>query len=215
MMRLKVIYIMTHDSIGLGEDGTTHQPVEHLLSLRSIPNLYVYRPCDLNETLDCWIDALTSEQTSIIALSRQDLKVLTKPLIIKKKDISGNSAKIIFGPKTNKDITIIASGSEVEIAVLAATEMLKKNLKARVVSMPCIKKFLEEPISFKKKILGGSPLIVVEAGLSLGWRTFFDDLSNVVSVESFGFSAPKNQLYNHFNITKENIISKAYRLIKR
>lgn len=215
MMKLKVIYIMTHDSIGLGEDGTTHQPVEHLLTLRAIPNLYVYRPCDLHETLDCWIDALTSEQTSIIALSRQDLQVLTKPSLIKDKNMSGDSARIIFGSRVNKDITIIASGSEVEIAVSAATEMLKKKVRATVVSMPCVEKFLEEPASFKNKILGSGLLIIVEAGLSLGWRTFFDDLSNVVSVESFGSSAPKDQLYNHFNITKENIISKAYKLIGR
>ena len=215
MMKLKVIYIMTHDSIGLGEDGTTHQPVEHLLTLRAIPNLYVYRPCDLHETLDCWIDALTSEQTSIIALSRQDLQVLTKPSLIKDKNMSGDSARIIFGSRVNKDITIIASGSEVEIAVSAATEMLKKKVRATVVSMPCVEKFLEEPASFKNKILGSGLLIIVEAGLSLGWRTFFDDLSNVVTVESFGSSAPKDQLYNHFNITKENIISKAYKLIGR
>ena len=171
---------MTHDSIGLGEDGTTHQPVEHLLTLRAIPNLYVYRPCDLHETLDCWIDALTSEQTSIIALSRQDLQVLTKPSLIKDKNMSGDSARIIFGSRVNKDITIIASGSEVEIAVSAATEMLKKKVRATVVSMPCVEKFLEEPASFKNKILGSGLLIIVEAGLSLGWRTFFDDLSNVV-----------------------------------
>ena len=111
--------------------------------------------------------------------------------------------------------TIIASGSEVEIAVSAATEMLKKKVRATVVSMPCVEKFLEEPASFKNKILGSGLLIIVEAGLSLGWRTFFDDLSNVVTVESFGSSAPKDQLYNHFNITKENIISKAYKLIGR
>ena len=215
IMGLKVIYIMTHDSIGLGEDGTTHQPIEHLLSLRSIPNLYVYRPCDLNETLECWVDALVSDQTSIIALSRQDLSVLTEPQNISMKNIPEASAKLIFGPQNKRDITIVASGSEVEIAVSAAKQISDHNIKTTVVSMSCIEKFLEKPTSFRRKILGSAPIIVVEAGLSLGWRSYFDDLSNVVSVESFGASAPKEQLYKYFKITQENIISKARKIVKR
>ena len=215
IMGLKVIYIMTHDSIGLGEDGTTHQPIEHLLSLRSIPNLYVYRPCDLNETLECWVDALVSDQTSIIALSRQDLNVLTKPQNISTKNIPEASAKLIFGPQNKRDITIVASGSEVEIAVSAAKKLSDHNIKTTVVSMSCIEKFLEKPPSFRKTILGNTPIIVVEAGLSLGWRSYFDDLSNVVSVESFGASAPKEQLYKYFKITQENVISKARKIVKR
>ena len=215
IMGLKVIYIMTHDSIGLGEDGTTHQPIEHLLSLRSIPNLYVYRPCDLNETLECWVDALVSDQTSIIALSRQDLSVLTEPQNISMKNIPEASAKLIFGPQNKRDITIVASGSEVEIAVSAAKQISDHNIKTTVVSMSCIEKFLEKPTSFRRKILGSAPIIVVEAGLSLGWRSYFDDLSSVVSVESFGASAPKEQLYKYFKITQENIISKARKIVKR
>ena len=215
IMGLKVIYIMTHDSIGLGEDGTTHQPVEHLLSLRSIPNLYVYRPCDLNETLECWVDALVSDQTSIIALSRQDLSVLTKPQNISTKNIPEASAKVIFGSQNKRDITIVASGSEVEIAVSAAKKISDHNIKTTVVSMSCIEKFLEKPTSFRRTILGNAPIIVVEAGLSLGWRSYFDDLSNVVSVESFGASAPKEQLYKYFKITQENIIRKARKIVKR
>jgi len=215
IMGLKVIYIMTHDSIGLGEDGTTHQPIEHLLGLRSIPNLYVYRPCDLNETLECWVDALVSDQTSIIALSRQDLSVLTEPRNINMKNAPEASAKLIFGSQSKRDITIIASGSEVEIAVAAAKKMSDNNLKATVISMPCVEKFLEKPTSFRKTILGKAPMMVVEAGLSLGWRSYFDDLSNAISVESFGASAPKEQLYKHFKITRENIISKARKIIKR
>ena len=215
IMGLKVIYIMTHDSIGLGEDGTTHQPIEHLLSLRSIPNLYVYRPCDLNETLECWVDALVSNQTSIIALSRQDLSVLTKPQNISTKNMPEASAKLIFGPQNKRDITIVASGSEVEIAVSAAKKISDHNIKATVVSMSCIEKFLEQPTSFRKTILGNAPIIVVEAGLSLGWRSYFDDLSSVVSVESFGASAPKEQLYKYFKITQENVISKARKIVKR
>tara|TARA_B100001964_G_C14109219_1_gene542962 strand:- start:291 stop:911 length:621 start_codon:yes stop_codon:yes gene_type:complete len=206
---------MTHDSIGLGEDGTTHQPIEHLLGLRSIPNLYVYRPCDLNETLECWVDALVSDQTSIIALSRQDLSVLTEPRNINMKNAPEASAKLIFGSQSKRDITIIASGSEVEIAVAAAKKMSDNNLKATVISMPCVEKFLEKPTSFRKTILGKAPMMVVEAGLSLGWRSYFDDLSNAISVESFGASAPKEQLYKHFKITRENIISKARKIIKR
>ena len=108
IMGLKVIYIMTHDSIGLGEDGTTHQPVEHLLSLRSIPNLNIYRPCDLNETLDCWMDALVSDKPSVIALSRQDLSVITKPSPIINKNLIAPSAKVVYGSKKTRDITIVA-----------------------------------------------------------------------------------------------------------
>tara|TARA_B100000700_G_C15032596_1_gene851282 strand:+ start:151 stop:2130 length:1980 start_codon:yes stop_codon:yes gene_type:complete len=219
IMGLNVIYIMTHDSIGLGEDGTTHQPIEHLLSLRSIPNLNIYRPCDLNETLDCWVDALTSNETSVIALSRQDLSVIPEQnfkggTITKNKKLTEPSARIVFGTKKERDVTIIASGSEVEIAISAAEEISKQGLKASVVSMPCVEKFMRKTKAFRDSILGDSPLIVVEAGLSLGWRSYFDDLSSFVTVETFGASAPKNDLYKHFKITKDNIVIKALKAIK-
>jgi transketolase len=215
IMGLKVIYIMTHDSIGLGEDGTTHQPVEHLLSLRSIPNLNIYRPCDLNETLDCWMDALVSDKPSVIALSRQDLSVITKPSPIINKNLIAPSAKVVYGSKKTRDITIVASGSEVEIAISAAEEINNQDLNATVVSMPCIENFTKRTKKNRESILGQAPLIVVEAGLSLGWRTYFDSLSHVVSVETFGSSAPKDDLYKHFKITKENIVSKALKIINK
>ena len=141
--------------------------------------------------------------------------MLTKPQNISTKNIPEASAKLIFGPQNKRDITIVASGSEVEIAVSAAKKISDHNIKTTVVSMSCIEKFLEKPTSFRKTILGNAPIIVVEAGLSLGWRSYFDDLSSVISVESFGASAPKEQLYKYFKITQENIVSKARKIVKR
>ena len=195
MMGIKVIYVMTHDSIGLGEDGPTHQPIEHLASLRAIPNLNVYRPCDINETFHAWIDAINSDSPSIIALSRQNLKLLNPlPLNIDKKLLKFG-AQIIFQSNDKRDLTFLSSGSEVEIAFSAAKELEKRGISVTVVSINCLDKFIALSSSTRKSFLGNAPILSIEAGLSMGWRNFFDDLSNVVSIESFGASAPKDDLY--------------------
>jgi len=213
MMGIKVIYVMTHDSIGLGEDGPTHQPVEHLASLRAIPNLNVYRPCDINETFHAWVDAITSDNPSLIALSRQDLKFLTKFPESLDENLIAVGAQIIYGSKLERDITFVSSGSEVEIACSTAEDLAKKGKRATVVSINCLDKFLSQPQRVRRKILGDSPIVSIEAGLSLGWKTFFDDYSNVVSIETFGASAPKDDLYDHFRINKKELLKKALKLL--
>jgi len=213
MMGLKVIYVMTHDSIGLGEDGPTHQPVEHLMSLRLIPNLKVFRPADLYETFDCWLEALKADGTSIIALSRQDLKVLNTSSSKRLAFYNNNFCNIVKGNLKKRDLTIISTGSEVETSYEAALELEKKGIKATVVSIPCIEQFNTLSIGKKSKILGSSPTIYVEAGVSVGWRSIFGNNSNVVSVDSFGASGPKNDVYEHFKITKEEIVKKAMKLV--
>ena len=213
MMGIKVIYVMTHDSIGLGEDGPTHQPVEHLASLRAIPGLNVYRPSDINETFHAWIDAVKSDNPSLIALSRQDLKTLKNfPKKIDEKLIR-SGVQVVHGSLKKRDLTILSSGSEVEIAYSAAKELKSMGKEITVISLNCLDKFVSQSKAIKKNFLGDSPIISVEAGLSLGWKAFFDNDENVVSIETFGASAPKDQLYEHYKITKKEIIKKALKLI--
>ena len=141
MMGLKVIYVMTHDSIGLGEDGPTHQPVEHIMSLRLIPNLKVFRPADLYETFDSWIEALKGDGSSIIALSRQDLKVLNTSTSKRLSFYQNNFCNIISGNLNKRDLTIVATGSEVEIGYEASLKLAKKGINSTVISIPCIEPF--------------------------------------------------------------------------
>jgi transketolase len=213
MMGLKVIYVMTHDSIGLGEDGPTHQPVEHLASLRAIPNLNVYRPCDINETFHAWIDAINSDSPSLIALSRQDLKLLNALPHKIDKELLSTGAQIVFKARGKRQLTFVSSGSEVEIAHAAALTLEKKGISTTVVSINCLERFLDQPKRTRKEILGDCPILSIEAGLSMGWKNFFDDFSQVVSIETFGASAPKDDLYNYFKINKNEIIKKSLKLL--
>ncbi|NSX00691.1 transketolase [bacterium] len=213
MMGIKVIYIMTHDSIGLGEDGPTHQPVEHLASLRAIPNLNVYRPCDINETFHAWADAIRSNNPSLIALSRQDLKFLTKFPQKLNQELLNIGAQVMYGSTKNQDIVLVSSGSEVEIAYDAAEGLKKRGVKATVLSISCSKRFFSQSAKIKSKFLGNSPILSIEAGLSLGWKSFYDDFTNVVSIETFGASAPKADLYKYFKINKNEIIKKALKIL--
>ena len=213
MMGIKVIYVMTHDSIGLGEDGPTHQPVEHLASLRAIPNLKIYRPCDINETFHSWIDAITSDNPSLIALSRQNLDFIKKFPNQLDNELIKVGAQIIYGTFNKRDLTLLSSGSEVEIAYSAARALEKKGKQVTVISISCLDKFINQSSSIKKKYLGNAPVISIEAGLSLGWKSYFDDYSNVVSIETFGASAPKDDLYNFFKINKNQIIKKALKIL--
>ena len=208
MMGLKVVYVMTHDSIGLGEDGPTHQPVEHLMSLRLIPNLKVFRPADLYETFDCWIEALKGDGSSIIALSRQDLKVLNTSSTKRLSFYQNNFCNIVSGSLNKRDLTIVATGSEVEIGYEASLKLKKKGINSTVISIPCIEQFNTLSSAKKSRILGSSPIIFVEAGVSVGWRSIFKDNSNTVSVDTFGASGPKKDVYEHFKITKEEIVKK-------
>ena len=214
MMNTKVIYVMTHDSIGLGEDGPTHQPVEHLASLRLIPNLKVFRPCDLNETLDCWINALNYDGASVLALSRQDLPILNQRTKKRNEFFYKYSSNLIFGSLSKRDITFFATGSEVEIAHRAARLLKDDDIAATVVSIPCIENFMNIKKSDREKILGDGHRIYVEAGVSTGWKSFLDESANFIGVNRFGASGPKDDVYKELNITSENLIKTSLALLR-
>jgi transketolase len=206
LMRQRVIYVMTHDSIGLGEDGPTHQPVEHLAALRAIPNLIVMRPCDAVETAECWEIALRSQdRPSVLALTRQKLKALR--LNFDPKNWSAKGAYEIAAAVRKSKAVIFASGSEVAIAV-AAKELLDKNgIHARVVSVPSMELFFEQPRAYRQAILGEEKIrIGIEAALRQGWDRFIGVDGIFVGMTSFGASGPYEDLYRHFGITPDAVL---------
>ena len=220
LMSLGVIYVMTHDSIGLGEDGPTHQPVEHLASLRSIPNLNVFRPCDIIETIECWEIALKSKnKPSIICLSRQNL-----PLIRKEKSSTNRSHKgayIIKEFNNKKKVILMATGSEVQIALKAGEILEKKGIGTRVISLPSWELFEEQDEKYKKKILPkGTIRIAIEAGVQLGWDKWLyknsgnQSKTSFVGMSGFGTSAPEKDIFDHFKINVDEICQRAESLIK-
>ena len=219
LMSLGVIYVMTHDSIGLGEDGPTHQPVEHLASLRSIPNLNVFRPCDIIETIECWEIALKSKnKPSIICLSRQNL-----PLIRKEKSSTNRSHKgayIIKEFNNKKKVILMATGSEVQIALKAGEILEKKGIGTRVISLPSWELFEEQDEKYKKKILPkGTIRIAIEAGVQLGWDKWLyknsgnQSKTSFVGMSGFGTSAPEKDIFDHFKINVDEICQRAEALI--
>lgn len=204
LMGLRVVYVMTHDSIGLGEDGPTHQPVEHLAALRAIPNLNVFRPCDAVETAECWEAALTSHHTpSVIALTRQGL-VPTRTTN-EDNNLSSRGAYIAAGAADN-DATIIATGSEVELAIAARAELAEGGVKVRVVSAPSFELFAAQPDAYIREILGDGPRVGVEAAIRQGWDLFLRPGDAFIGMTGFGASAPASDLYKHFGVTAEAIV---------
>ena len=203
LMSIPVIYVMTHDSIGLGEDGPTHQPVEHLSALRAIPNLTIIRPCDIIETVEAWEVALDNQGPTVLVLTRQNLKINQKNM--RSENLVKNGAYIIRNYE-NYDATILASGSEVEIAC-SASEKIKRNnnLKVNVVSIPSFELFNKQDAEYKKKILGNKTIFGIEAGVINGWEKYLNS-NNFVGMTTFGESGPYKELYNHFKITDENLI---------
>ncbi len=211
LMEQQVIYVMTHDSIGLGEDGPTHQPVEHLAALRAIPNLYVFRPADVVETAECWQAALGLKTApSILALSRQGLPQLR---LEAERDNLCTKGGYILADHDSYQVTLIATGSEVEIAMAAKVKLAADGIGARIVSMPCQELFVAQGQGYMAGVLGDKPRIGVEAGIRQGWDRFiFTDgcgKGDFVGMESFGASAPAPDLYNHFGITAEAVAAKA------
>ena len=212
LMGLRVIYVLTHDSIGLGEDGPTHQPVEHLASLRALPNLYVFRPADAIETAECWEIAINTKQPpSALSLSRQNLATLDRPI---DENLSSKGAYILREADRQRDITLLATGSEVEIALEAAQKLSLHGKHAAVVSMPCWELFEMQPESYRKKILGSAPRIGIEAAIRLGWDRWIGENGTFIGMHGFGASAPANELYQHFGITADSIVTEALALIK-
>ena len=210
LMGERVIHVMTHDSIGLGEDGPTHQPVEHLAALRAIPNLYVFRPCDAVETVECWQLALESaDAPSILALTRQNLPQLRLGHDDTNSCASG-AYEIVPAEKKNADVSLFASGSEVSIAVEARKFLRERSVSARVVSVPCLELFRQRPPTEQQKVIGAAKVnVAVEAAVRQGWDEIIGSDGAFVGMTTFGASAPYKELYRHFGITAEAVADAA------
>jgi transketolase len=205
LMGIRVIHVMTHDSIGLGEDGPTHQPVEHLASLRAIPNLLVFRPADAVEAAECWRLALKAQRTpSIMALSRQK----TAPVRDQGGDLSAKGAYELAPANGEARATIFASGTEVAIAVAARDKLQADGVPTRVVSTPCWELFERQPDAYRKSVIGQAPVrVAIEAGVRQGWERFIGEDGGFVGMEGFGASAPYERLYKEFGITAEAAVA--------
>jgi transketolase len=215
LMGERVIHVLTHDSIGLGEDGPTHQPVEHLAALRAIPNLNVFRPCDTVETLECWQLALEAkDRPSVLALTRQNLPQLRRANDADNRCAAG--AYEISKAEGEAKVSIFASGSEVSLAVEAQKLLAAKGIAARVVSVPCMDLFLEAPEAVRSALIGNAPVKVgVEAAIRQGWDAIIGSDGLFVGMSGFGASAPYKELYRHFGITAEAIAAAAEDRLKR
>ncbi len=209
LMGKRVIYVMTHDSIGLGEDGPTHQPVEHLAALRVIPNLLTFRPCDAVETAECWQLALQAATSpSVLALTRQKLKPAR--LAYSAKNLCALGAYEIAPSAKKSKVVIFASGSEVEIAMEAKATLDKAGTPTRVVSVPSMELFEKQSKAYKEKLLGTEKTrIAIEAGVAQGWSRFIGDDGVFIGMKGYGASAPAEALYKHFGITAKTIVKAA------
>lgn len=209
LMGIRVIYVMTHDSIGLGEDGPTHQPVEHLASLRAIPNHLVFRPADVVETAECWQLALKSKTTpSTLALTRQGLPTLRKNY--EEDNLCALGAYELMTASDEAKVTIFASGSEVEIAVKARETLENKGIPTRVVSVPCFELFEHQVESYRTALIGTAPVkIAIEAAIRQGWDRFIGSDGLFIGMHGFGASGPIGALYQHFGITPEAVVAAA------
>jgi transketolase len=212
LMGVRVIHVLTHDSIGLGEDGPTHQPVETVASLRAMPNLNVFRPADAVEVAECWEVALSTPATpSAMAMTRQNLPTFRVAHTEENKSAKG--AYVILEPEGGRDVTLLATGSEVEIALAGAGILDNQGIKAAVVSMPCWELFEVQDDAYKAAVLGDKPRVGVEAALRFGWDRWLGENGAFVGMKSFGASAPANDLYKHFGITAEKVAEAAKTLI--
>lgn len=215
LMKQRVIYVMTHDSIGLGEDGPTHQPIEQLAGLRAIPNLNVFRPADTTETIECWQLAIEQKNTpSVLSLTRQNLTPIRKKYIKENKCSYG--AYEVFRTNNKIHLTILASGSEVEIAIEASKKLQQEKIYSKVISVPCQELFELQNKKYKQKILGETKVkISLEAASTLGWKKLTGNEGMEIGINSFGKSAPYKKIYEHFQITSNNVIQQAKKLIKK
>lgn len=212
LMGQRVIYVLTHDSIGLGEDGPTHQPVEHLAMLRATPNLLVIRPADAIETSEAWQIALhQTRRPTALVLSRQNLPLLRR--VDSTELQTGRGGYVLLEPKQQRDVTLLASGSELEIAVAAADALVAENIHAAVVSMPCWELFEEQDEAWRAAVLGTAPRVAVEAAARLGWDRWIGERGAFIGMAGFGASAPAPALYRHFAITPDAVAQAARALV--
>ncbi|ADZ69419.1 transketolase [Polymorphum gilvum] len=212
LMGVRAIHVMTHDSIGLGEDGPTHQPVEHLASLRAIPNLLVFRPADAVETAEAWQTAVLAQATpSVLCLSRQNLPAVR--LEHSDENLTARGAYVLKDVAGRRDVTLVATGSEVAIALEAARLLAETGVRAAVVSAPCFELFERQDESYRASVLGTAPRVGVEAAVAQGWHRWLGTWSAFVGMDGFGASAPAEQLYAHFGITPQRVAEAARTLI--
>jgi transketolase len=214
LMGVRVIHVMTHDSIGLGEDGPTHQPVEHLASLRAIPNLLVFRPGDAVETAEAWDCALRAQTSpSVLCLSRQALPAFREN--IGNANLVASGAYVAVEPEGGRDVTLIATGSEVSIALEAAKRLARDGVRAAVVSAPCFDLFRQQSREYRAEVLGNAPRVGIEAAIEGDWMRWLGDAGEFIGMTGFGASAPAEKLYREFGITAEAVVTAARRCIAR
>ncbi|MET0220050.1 MAG: transketolase C-terminal domain-containing protein, partial [Tardiphaga sp.] len=209
LMGAGVVYVMTHDSIGLGEDGPTHQPVEHLSALRAIPNMRVFRPCDAMETAECWELALSrTDGPTILVLSRQNLPQVRTSAPA--DNPCGHGGYELVAAQGEAKVSLFASGSEVEIAVAAQKQLAERGIASRVVSVPALELLLAQPAEKKAAIIGNAPVkIAIEAAVRWGWDAVIGTDGEFIGMHTFGESGPAKELYKHFGITAEAAVEAA------
>ena len=213
-MKQRVIYVMSHDSIGLGEDGPTHQPIEQLSNLRSIPNLNVFRPADTIETFECWELALINDLPSVIALSRQKINPVRKKYESENKCASG-AYEIL---RTNKEVelTILATGSEVNLAIEISHKLATQNIYSKVISVPSLELFNIQSEKYKRQIINETKhKISIEAGLTETWKKYVGENGISFGVDEFGKSAPGKDIFKSFKLTSEYIVTKIKEMLHK
>jgi transketolase len=218
LQRARVIYVMTHDSIGLGEDGPTHQPIEHLQSLRAMPGLDVYRPADAVETAEAWALALQSEGPSVLALSRQNLMPVRTEAA--RENLSAKGGYRLKSAASPRKLIFVATGSEVEIALATAQMMEARGIGADVVSMPCTERFDAQPQAYREDILPDVSnreilRVSIEAGTTFGWERYTGLHGLRIGIDRFGASAPAGDLYDYFGLTPDKIAARVVEFLDK
>jgi transketolase len=216
LMKQHVIYVLTHDSIGLGEDGPTHQPIEHLASLRAMPNLTVLRPADANETAEAWKFAVKSNRgPTVLALTRQSLPTLDRS-VFGPAELLHRGAYVLKDVVGTPDALILANGSEIKLALEAAETLAGGKIAARVISMPSWKLFDDQPQEYKDRVLpeNVTARVAIEAGATQGWHKYLGMNGKVIGLDHFGASAPINDLFTNFGITAESVVKAVQLLLK-
>ena len=215
LMNTHSLFIFTHDSIGLGEDGPTHEPIEHLMSLRAMPNMTVMRPADANETVEAWRIAIQRQRPMAMALTRQKIPVLDAKRYPIREGVPKGAYVLAEAEGGKPQIVLIATGSEVQLALAAREELAKQKIAARVVSMPCWELFDEQPPDYRKQVLpAGVPKLAIEAGATLGWCRYVGENGGVVGIDRFGASAPGNVAMDKLGFNVPNVVQHALRLLK-
>jgi transketolase len=217
LMGLRVIFVFTHDSIGLGEDGPTHQPIEQIMNLRAVPNLTVIRPADANETVEAWKAALLNQAgPTALIFTRQNLPVLNRAELAPAGGLQRGGYTLWDSSPDKPDMLLIGTGSEVQIALEAAKKLSAEGYRVRVISLPSWKIFDKQPAAYRDRVLPPDvrARIAVEAGIKLGWEHYVGLDGTVIGMETFGASAPAKVLYEKFGITAEHVIRAAKALMK-